>query len=116
MNDFEQFCKVQSFPYIHLKTIQSISDNDEKSPEYQLSGCYCFVTKTLIMESSGVLPRINSSRIAFATVILASMMIYFYWEAMLISYLAVRKPKLPFTTLEELSENSNYKVGRKITI
>ena len=83
---------------------------DENASEYELSGCYCFVTKTLIMEGNGVLPRVNSNRIALASVILAAMIIYYYWEAMLISYLAVRKTQLPFTTLEELAENSNYKV------
>ena len=68
------------------------------------------------MEANGILPRADSNRIAFASVILASMIIYYYWEAMLISYLAVRKTQLPFTTLEELSVNSKYKVYKKTIV
>ena len=38
------------------------------------------------------------------------MMIYKYWEAMLVSYLATRVTVLPFTNVETLVKNSNYKI------
>ncbi len=86
-------------------------DHDENSNEYELSDCYIFVTTTLIMQANIVIPKANSNRIAFSAVLLAAMVIFYYWEAMLISYLAVRKTQLPFSTLDELAENSNYKVN-----
>ena len=55
------------------------------------------------------LPTKNSSRIAFSTVFIGGIVLYYYWEAMLISYLAVRKIELPFRTLEEL-DKTNFKV------
>ena len=87
------------------------SDRDESSNEYELSDCYIFVTTSLIMQSNIVIPKANSNRIAFSAALLAGMVIFYYWEAMLISYLAVRKTQLPFSTLEELAENSKYKVN-----
>ncbi len=36
-------------------------------------------------------------------------MIYWHWEAMLISYLATRVIKLPFTSIAGLIANTDYK-------
>ncbi len=36
--------------------------------------------------------------------------IYWHWEAMLISFLQVRKTVLPFNSLEELYTSTDYKV------
>ena len=41
----------------------------------------------------------------------AGLVIYYYWEAMLISYLSTRVIVLPFTNIEELVENSDFKIG-----
>ena len=56
------------------------------------------------------MPNYYSNRIAFASVIVAGTLIYWHWEAMVISYLAVRTTQLPITTLNELLTKSNYKV------
>ena len=42
---------------------------------------------------------------------LASVLIYWHWEAMLISYLATRVIVLPFNNIPELVENSNFKIS-----
>ncbi len=55
-------------------------------------------------------PIRNHNRIAFFTVILAGGLIFYHWEAMLISYLAVRTTVLPFRSIEELYTKTNYKV------
>lgn len=47
----------------------------------------------------------------FSRVIFASMMIFWYWEAMLVSYLAIRVISLPFTNLDEMLLKSNYHLG-----
>ena len=41
----------------------------------------------------------------------ASLLLYWHWEAMLISYLATRKILLPFNNVEELVKTSNYKIA-----
>lgn len=42
---------------------------------------------------------------------LAGILIYYHWEAMLISYLSTRFTVLPFNGIRELVENSDYKIG-----
>ena len=86
-----------------------ISGSDENAEHYGLGGCYIFIAKTLIMLGNIYLPCKNSSRIAFSVVFIGGIVLYYYWEAMLISYLAVRKIELPFRTLEEL-DKTNFKV------
>ena len=44
------------------------------------------------------------------TVIFGSTLIYYHWEAMLISYLAVKTTQLPIITLQDLLKKSNLKV------
>ncbi len=39
--------------------------------------------------------------------------IYWHWEAMLISFLQVRKTVLPFNSLEDLYENTKFKASLK---
>ena len=42
---------------------------------------------------------------------LASAMIYWHWQAMLISYLTKRVVELPFNNLPELIENTNFRIA-----
>ena len=88
--------------------------SDEFTKEFHLVQCYWFLTQTLTMHSTRVMPNLNSHMIGFGSVMLAGIVIYYYWEAMLISYLAVRRTELPFKTMSDLAANSNYKllVGR----
>ena len=65
------------------------------------------------MHGDAKMPNLSSNRVAFATVICAGAVLYYHWEAMLISYVAVRKTKLPFTTVDEFSQNSDYKVNMR---
>ena len=41
----------------------------------------------------------------------AGVVIYYYWEAMLVSYLSTRIIVLPFTNIYELLKNSDYRIG-----
>ena len=41
----------------------------------------------------------------------AGVLIYYHWEAMLISYLSTRFVVLPFTNIRELVENSDYRIA-----
>ena len=42
---------------------------------------------------------------------LTSVLLYFLWEAMLVSYLAVDVQVLPFTGMETFMSSSNYKMA-----
>ena len=49
-------------------------------------------------------------RITFLTVVVFSMLIYYLWEAMLISYFSTPKTFQPFNSLEEFLSKSDKKV------
>ena len=42
---------------------------------------------------------------------MASTLLYWHWEAMLVSYLATRKTVLPFHTLSEMYENTDFRLA-----
>ena len=44
-------------------------------------------------------------------ILFAGIVIYYYWEAMLISYLSTRFISLPFTNIRGLVENSDFKIA-----
>ena len=62
------------------------------------------------MMGSKVMPERYSSRIFFLTVVILGALVYWYWEAMVISYLAVRTIQLPIMTLQDLLYKSDLKV------
>ena len=45
------------------------------------------------------------------SVMLASVLLYWHWEAMLISYLATRVIVLPFKNIEELVKTTSFKIA-----
>ena len=49
--------------------------------------------------------------ICFSSIMLFSAILYYLWEAMLISYLAARVTVLPFTGIETLVANSDFKIA-----
>ena len=56
------------------------------------------------------IPDNHSSRIAFACVVIGGMILFYHWEAELISYMSVRKIDTPVKSLEELSESPQFKL------
>ena len=55
-------------------------------------------------------PNSVANRILFYCIMLGGSLIYWHWEAMIISYLAVRTTVLPFSSMEEMVQKTNYKV------
>ena len=90
-----------------------ILGNEELNRDYKLGDSYCFVTKTFLMMGSEMMPKTYSNRISFFTVVIAGTLFYWYWEAMVISYLSVRTIQLPILTLHDLIRKSDLKVAHK---
>ena len=76
---------------------------------YKLHQCYNFVAQCLILRTSNDLPSKDATRIAAGTFLFAGIVVYQCWEASLESMLAIRRPDLPFQTLEGLL-NSKYRL------
>ena len=79
--------------------------------EFTLSKCYCFFPATMVMWAWSATPNSYHSRIGFYVLLLAGTLLYYHWEAMLISYLAVRTIVLPFNSLEELAYQTDFNVS-----
>ena len=80
---------------------------------HHITQAFYWVGTTLTMQGGSVVPSVLSTRIAFACVLCASILFYYHWEAMLISYLGAKKMSLPIKSLDEFALNSrNYKVTR----
>ena len=83
---------------------------------YGVQKSFCFVAKTLMMLGNDVMPNLTSTRIAFASVICTSVMLYYYWEASIISYVAVKKITLPIKTLDEFTYSRKFTKNYKVNI
>ena len=61
--------------------------------------------------STGV--QINKAKKTSSTfsILMASAIIYYLWEAMIVSYLAARVVKLPFKSIRGLLDKSDYRIG-----
>ncbi|XP_059082976.1 glutamate receptor ionotropic, kainate glr-3-like [Tigriopus californicus] len=85
--------------------------NEPTQDSYDLQDSFKFVAGAmLIMRGWNPTPEALRNQIIFYSVLLGGTMIYWHWEAMIISYLAVRNVALPFESLEDLVENTDYKV------
>ena len=45
------------------------------------------------------------------SIVVAAALIFYHWEAMLVSYLSTRKTKLPFNTLTEMYQNTQFRLA-----
>ena len=63
------------------------------------------------MRGWSITPGKVSGRIAFAVLVFASILVYFHWNAMLISYLASSVIVLPFNNLRELVDQSTFVIA-----
>ena len=75
-----------------------------------ISDYYAILIRSVVMMSSNLNTVRNSRRIGYATILLAGMLLYWLWEACLISYFAAPSRNLPFSNLEEFLTNTNKKV------
>ena len=92
-----------------LATMVSISPEKDAS-KFGITHSYHFVLKTLVMQGGDVVPSAMSIKIAFASVLLAGILFYYYWESSLYSFLATRRSYLPFRSLNDLAKTSQYKL------
>ena len=62
------------------------------------------------MRGWNILPSKLSSQIALFSLLFFGTMIFWHWEAMLISYLATRVISLPFKDITDLVDNTQFRI------
>ena len=84
---------------------------DPKSIFWECTKCYVAMFRSLIMIHNSESDNSNiRRRICNLTIIVSGMLIYWLWEADLITFFAFPSTALPFTTLKGLLDDSNLKV------
>ena len=78
--------------------------------EFTLGKSYTYLCSTLTMRGWDVLPSKLAAQVALFSLLFFGTMMYWHWEAMLISYLATRVVVLPFNNIPELVANSQFRI------
>ena len=73
-----------------------------------ISNCFLFVTSSVVNLTYKLKSDKLEHRIAFISVFVGGMLIYYHWEAELTSHLASRRINFPFTSLFEFSKTSEF--------
>ena len=75
-----------------------------------LSDCYVHMFKSLLMIGDDKKFNHEYIKTSFFTVMVGGMLIFWLWEAMLITYFAFPTTVLPFDNIKEFVEDTNLKV------
>ena len=84
-----------------------------KDPAYQeftIGKCYVYLCSTLTMRGWNTLPSKLPAQIALFSLLFFGTMIFWHWEAMLISFLATRVISLPFKAILDLVANTQFQI------
>ena len=79
--------------------------------DFPLSNCFGIVYLSILMLGWNKTPETFRKRLSFLSVMVAGMLIYWLWEAMLISYFSLPFIQLPFNSMDEFVTKSNFKVN-----
>ena len=94
-----------------MSSFVTISAEDPYKSDFTLPQSFCFVAGAMtIARGWSVTPRQVQNRILFFSIMLGGSLVYWHWEAMIISFLAVRTTVLPFKNIEELVGKTKFKV------
>ena len=91
----------------------SVSKHDDpNASEFTVSKSYFYVAGAFtIARGWSVTPWSVQNRILFGSVMLGGALIFWHWEAEIISFLAVRHVVLPFNSMEEMAAKSDFRVA-----
>ena len=71
---------------------------------------YVYLCSALTMRGWSILPSKPAARVALFSLLFFGTMMFWHWEAMLISYLATRVISLPFNNIPELVSDSQFRI------
>jgi len=94
-------------PFLYIVFALNPNPHDNMS----LAQSYGAVFVAMILLGSPNDPKNVSTRIIFLSILVACILIFWHWEAMLVSYLATRKIVLPFTTIADFYLNTNFRLA-----
>eukprot|EP00095_Tigriopus_kingsejongensis_P012527 maker-scaffold455_size166772-snap-gene-0.36 protein:Tk12527 transcript:maker-scaffold455_size166772-snap-gene-0.36-mRNA-1 annotation:"hypothetical protein L798_01404" len=98
-------------PFLTFLAFMPWTRKESERSEFTLWKSFIFVLGALTLARGwSVTPIRARNRVIFLAIILGGSVVFWHWEAMIISYLAVRVPALPFQDLEGLLSKTNKKI------
>lgn len=91
-----------------------ISGNHPDDMKWGLMDGYALVYKCVLMLGSNIRTDTISKKIGYLSVLIAGVLLYWLWEAQLISYFSFPMKTLPFHNLEQFLERTDKKVEKGI--
>lgn len=99
-----------SVPFLLWTSV--VVKHDPERAQFKLYRSFAFIAMTLTFAKPwSSVPRTYVPKFMFLVVSLAGSLIYWHWEAMLISFLAVKTKALPFNNLLNLMQDTNLKIA-----
>ena len=81
-----------------------------------LTDCYVTLHKSLLGLDYYIKTITWAKRISYLSIVIGAMLIYWWWEAMLITYFSFPLITLPFNNIEELLTKSDKKVKKEVDL
>ena len=78
--------------------------------EFTLGKSYVYLCSTLTMRGWSILPSNPAAQLAILSLLFFGTLMFWHWEAMLVSYLAARIIVMPFTNMAELMSNTEFRI------
>ena len=87
------------------------AEEDPSGSSFSLLGSVEFVAGTLVSARPWPrLPQLLRGQLVSGGIIVTGAIVFWHWEAMIISYLAARTISMPFSSLDGLIRNTDFKV------
>ena len=95
---------------IKFHFIYRFGKKDPAYHEFTLGKSYVYLCSTLTMRSWNILPSKPAAQLALFSLDFFGTLMFWHWEAMLISYLATRVIVLPFNDIAELVSDTDFRI------
>ena len=96
-----EITKQSSSPFLYR-----FGKKDPAYHEFTFGKSYIYLCSTLTMRGWSILPSKTAAKIALFSLLFFGTLMFWHWEAMLISYLATRVNVMPFTDIADLVANT----------
>ena len=97
---------IPAFLYLTVR----FGGKDPAYHEFTIGKCYVYLCSALTMRGWSDLPSKLPAQIALMSLIFFATMMWWHWEAMVISYLAVVVTVLPFKDIPDLVTNTQFRI------
>ena len=84
---------------------------DQAYHEFTLGKSYIYLCSTLTMRGWNILPSKPAAQLALFSLLFFGTLMFWHWEAMLISYLASRVIVMPFNDIADLVSNTDFRIN-----